>query len=88
VTIRPAPDSMVQLSALLPVAGGVATYAALRRAADSARALGDPRSRGRVMADTFVGRVLGCEPQRRTSPATTITVVLTDRAQLGAADDA
>jgi hypothetical protein len=88
VTIRPAPDSMVQLSALLPVADGVAAYAALLRAADSARALGDPRSRGQVMADTLVGCVLGCEPQRRTSPATTITVVLTDRALLGAADDA
>jgi len=32
----------------------VAAYAALTRAADQARAAGDPRSRGQVMADTMV----------------------------------
>jgi hypothetical protein len=52
VTIRPAPDTMVHLSALLPVKQGVAAYAALVKAADSACAQGDPRGRGQVMADT------------------------------------
>jgi hypothetical protein len=33
VTIRPAPDTMTHLTALLPVARGVAVYAALKRAA-------------------------------------------------------
>lgn len=57
VTLRPAPDTMTYLTALLPVAQGVGVYAALVRAADSARAAGDPRSRGQVMADELVLRV-------------------------------
>jgi hypothetical protein len=59
VTIRPAPDTMTYLTGLLPVAQGVAVYAALTRAADSARAGGDPRGRGQIMADTLVERVTG-----------------------------
>ncbi|MDT5022143.1 MAG: hypothetical protein QOI33_2667, partial [Mycobacterium sp.] len=35
VTIRPAPDTMTYLTALLPVAQGVSVYAALRRSADT-----------------------------------------------------
>jgi hypothetical protein len=59
VTLRPAPDTMSRLSAELPVAQGVAVFASLSAAADSARASGDPRSRGQIMADTLVERVLG-----------------------------
>jgi predicted hotdog family 3-hydroxylacyl-ACP dehydratase len=59
VTLRPAPDTMAQLSSLLPAAQGVAVWASLVRAADQARAAGDPRSRGQVMADTLVERVTG-----------------------------
>lgn len=59
VTLRPAPDTMSFLTGLLPVAQGVAAYAALCRAADAARAAGDPRSRSQVMADTLVERVTG-----------------------------
>lgn len=59
VTIRPAPDTMTYLTGLLPVAQGVAVFAALTRAADSARASGDPRGRGQIMADTLVERVTG-----------------------------
>jgi hypothetical protein len=59
VTIRPAPDTMVYLTALLPVAQGVATYAALKRAADSAVGTGQATSRNQVMADTLVARVTG-----------------------------
>lgn len=59
VTIRPAPDTMVHLSALLPVKEGVAAYAALLKTADTARAGGDPRSRGQLLADTLVERVTG-----------------------------
>nr|WP_051421001.1 HNH endonuclease signature motif containing protein [Paenarthrobacter nicotinovorans] len=40
VSLRPAPDTMTYLTALLPVAQGVAVYAALTRAADSARSRG------------------------------------------------
>jgi hypothetical protein len=35
VTIRPAPDCMTYVTALLPVAQGVGVYAALKRAADT-----------------------------------------------------
>ncbi|HET7388582.1 MAG TPA: DUF222 domain-containing protein [Nocardioidaceae bacterium] len=59
VTCRPAPDTMAYLTALLPVAQAVACYAALNKAADAARAAGDPRSRGQVMADTLVELVTG-----------------------------
>jgi len=59
VSLRPAPDTMCYLTALLPVAAGVATYAALTRHADTARATGDPRSRGQLMADALVERVTG-----------------------------
>lgn len=59
VSIRPAPDTMVRVTGLLPVAQGVACYAALSRAADLHRGVGDPRSRGQVMADTFTERLTG-----------------------------
>ncbi len=59
VSLRPAPDCMTRLSALLPVKQGVAAYAALTRAADAARGEGDERARGQLMADTLVERVTG-----------------------------
>ncbi len=59
VSLRPAPDTMTILTALLPVAQGVAAYAALTRHADSARSGGDTRNRGQVMADTLVERLTG-----------------------------
>ncbi|MFJ5960345.1 HNH endonuclease [Pseudarthrobacter oxydans] len=59
VTLRPAPDTMARLSALLPVAQGVAVYAALTRHADTARSNGDDRSRSAAMADELVQRITG-----------------------------
>lgn len=59
VSLRPAPDTMTYLTALLPVAQGVAAYAALTREAESSRSSGDERSKGQVMADTLVERVTG-----------------------------
>jgi hypothetical protein len=59
VSLRPAPDAMTRLTALLPVAQGVAVYAALGRDADTNIASGDSRGRGQVMADTLVERVTG-----------------------------
>lgn len=64
VSLRAAPDTMVRLSALLPVKDGVAAFAALSRTADAARAAGDERSRGQVMADSLVGAVLEFARQR------------------------
>ena len=82
VSLRPAPDTMSQLSALLPVAQGVAVYAALVRSADTARAGGDERSRGQIMADTLVERVTG----QSSAPGVPLRVnlVMSDRTLLGA----
>ncbi len=78
VTIRPAPDTMTYLTALLPVAQGVSVYAALRRQADIR---GDGRSRGQVMADTLVERVTGRAADVPTPIA--VNLVLTDETLLG-----
>ncbi|CAH0264639.1 hypothetical protein SRABI83_03476 [Arthrobacter sp. Bi83] len=57
VSLRPAPDTMCYLTALLPVSAGVAVHAALSRHADSLRSGGDERSRGQIMADALVERI-------------------------------
>ena len=77
VSLRPAPDVMSRLSALFPVTDGVATIAALRQAADEARAAGDPRSRQQVMADTLVERVTG--RSRAEGVDVVVGLVMTDR---------
>lgn len=59
VSLRPAPDTMTYLTALLPVGAGVAVHAALTRQADALRSGGDRRSRGQIMADDLVERVTG-----------------------------
>ena len=59
VTIRPAPDTMTYVTALLPVADGVAVYAALDAAARGVAARVDGQARGQVMADTLLERVTG-----------------------------
>ncbi|MDN5778802.1 MAG: HNH endonuclease [Humibacillus sp.] len=81
VSVRPAPDTMAYLTALLPVAQAVAAYAALTTAADAARAGGDDRGRGQVMADTLVERVTGQE--RAEDVAVEVQVVITDDALFG-----
>ncbi|MDM4142165.1 DUF222 domain-containing protein [Mycobacterium sp. FLAC0960] len=78
VTIRPAPDTMTYLTALLPVAQGVSVYAALRREADTC---GDGRPRGQVMADTLVERVTGRCATVPTPVA--VNLVLSDETLLG-----
>ncbi|WP_229780300.1 HNH endonuclease [Arthrobacter sp. BL-252-APC-1A] len=77
VSCRPAPDTMSYLSALLPVAQGVAVYAALSRAADGLRASGDERGRGQIMADTLVERVTGQGSADRVPVE--VQLVITDR---------
>jgi hypothetical protein len=85
VSIRPAPDAMTWLSALLPVTQGVAAYSALARYADAQRAAGDDRGRGQVMADTLVERVTG-----QTNAADVpihVGVVMTDRTLFADGDE-
>lgn len=78
VTIRPAPDTMVYLTALLPVAQGVAAYAALRSAADAAVATGVETSRGRAMADALVTRITGAGARGENGrPVTPVRINLT-----------
>ena len=59
VSLRPAPDTMCYLTALLPVAQGVAVYASLTRHADTLHGAGDPRTRGQLMTDALVERTTG-----------------------------
>lgn len=90
VTLRPAPDTMTWLTALLPVKEGVAVLATLSRASGSARAAGDPRSKGQVMADTLVAAVLGPQSDTGTESPTTpvqLGLVMSDAALLGTSDE-
>jgi hypothetical protein len=82
VTIRPAPDSMAIVTALLPMSQGVAVYAALHRAADTC---GDRRGRGQVMADTLVERVTG-RPAEVPVPVA-VNLVITDESLLAGDDE-
>jgi hypothetical protein len=85
VTIRPAPDTMSWVTALLPVTQGVAVYAALTHEANRLRAAGDPRGRGQVMADTLVGRIIG-QPATQPVPLS-VGLVITDRTLFGAGNE-
>ncbi len=81
VTIRPAPDTMTYLTALLPVAEGVQAYAALKLSAESARHMGgDERSTGQIMADTLVERITGQE--HAADVPVTVHLVVSDEALL------
>lgn len=80
VTIRPAPDTMTYLTALLPVAQGVSVYAALRREADTCT---DGRGRGQAMADTLVERITGRSAAAPMPIA--VNLVLSDETLLGGA---
>lgn len=85
VSLRPAPDTMAYLTALLPVAEGVAVLAALAKHADAARASGDDRTRGQVMADGLVARVTGRE--ECAAPPVLVNLVMTDTALFSGDDE-
>ncbi|MFF2315120.1 HNH endonuclease [Arthrobacter sp. NPDC058097] len=81
VSLRPAPDCMTYLTALLPAHQGVAVYKALTRQADALKSAGDPRSLGQIKADSLVewttgmpGGITGID----------INLVMTDRTLLQA----
>lgn len=81
VTQRAAGEGMMRLTALLPTHEGVAAYAALAQAASAAKATGDQRSRGAVMADTLMQRVTGAA-EGEVVPVE-IHLLMTDTALLG-----
>lgn len=85
VSLRPAPDTMTWLSALLPVKDGVAVLAALRHAVDTQVGEGDPRSRGQIMADTLVARTTGHD--ECTGAPVTLNLTMSDVALFGHGED-
>ena len=78
LTIRPAPDAMVYVTAHLPVAQGVSVYATLKRQADTTF---DGRTRGQVMADTLVERITG-RPAARPADVM-VNLVMADTTLMG-----
>ncbi|GAB3218696.1 DUF222 domain-containing protein [Mycolicibacterium hippocampi] len=82
VWIRPAPDTMTYVTFLLPVAQGVAVYAALKRDADTTC---DGRSRGQVMADTAYERITGRSATRPVPVA--LNMVMADTTLAGDDDE-
>ncbi len=84
VSVRPAPEAMSILTAYLPMAQGIAAWAALDRHARAMRAAGDDRSLGQIGADTLVERLTG----QASAEAVNVEVglVMTDRALLGLDD--
>ncbi len=96
-SVRPAPDVMAWFTALLGVKQAVAVHAALSVEADRRRAAGDPRSRGQLMADTLVERVIapllahlggdGVQGERAVSGLPLmVNLVVSDRVLLGDED--
>jgi hypothetical protein len=87
VSVRPAPDPMVYLTALVPMQQGVQAYAQLKAHADAARATGDERGAGQVMADTLIERVTGREPGHADEVPVTINLLVSDQTLLTAGDE-
>lgn len=73
---------MTYLSALLPMAQGVAVYAALKKAAD---ATFDGRTEGQAMADTLVERVTGRSAD--VPPSVDVGMVMSDTTLFGGDDE-
>ena len=87
VTIRPAPDCMTYVSALLPVKDGVAVFGELHRTAMAGAATAaEHRCTGQIMADELVRRVLTPAEGSPQVPGVEVHLVMTDRA-LADADD-
>lgn len=86
VTVRPAPDTMTNLTGLLPVAKAVAAYAAVRKQAESLRAQGDPRTISQLMADVFQARLTGTDlavGAAAPSPGVEVALVMSPETLLG-----
>lgn len=80
VSVRPAPDVMTKLSALLPMAQGISVYASLKTHADSVVG-GDERTHSQIMADTLVERVTG--QAKAAAVPIAVNVVMSERTLLG-----
>lgn len=74
VSVRPAPDAMTYVTALVPLIQGVAVKAALMRAADAAKARGDGRSHSQIEADRFVELLTGVVQADETPLTVNLTI--------------
>ena len=85
VSIRPLPDTMAKITAVLPVEQAVACFASLRAAAETAKATGDERTKAQIKADTLVERITG----QTTAAAIPVEVqlVMTSDALLGRTEE-
>ncbi|WP_285107066.1 HNH endonuclease [Promicromonospora sp. MEB111] len=86
VSVRPAPDLMVYLTALVPMAEGVQAYAQLKAHADAVKAAGDERSAGQIMADTLIERTTGRESGHAQDVPVTINLLVSDDTLLANGD--
>lgn len=82
VSVRPAPDLMVYLTALVPMQQGVQAYAQLKKHAEAAKAAGDERGTGQLMADTLIERLTGREPGHADDVPVTINLLVSDQTLL------
>jgi len=88
VTVRPAPDCMTYVTALLPVKDGVAVFGALHRAAMAgACQVQEQRGKGQIMADELVRRVLTPGEGAAVVPEVGVHLVMTDRTLVDADDE-
>ncbi len=78
VSTRPAPNGMVQLTAVMPLSQGIGVYAALKREADLR---GDGRPRGQIMTDTLYHRVTA-RPAEAPAPIA-VNLVMADTTLFG-----
>jgi len=77
---------MARLTATMPVAQAVGTYAALRKHAETLNAQGDPRGLGQLMSDELHARVTGAS-RAATSVDVEIGLVMTERTLLRGGTD-
>jgi hypothetical protein len=85
VSVRPAPDLMVYLTALVPMKQGIQAYAQLRAHADALKGTGDERSGGQIMADTLIERVTGRD--KADQVPVTVNLLVSDETLLAGGSD-
>jgi 5-methylcytosine-specific restriction endonuclease McrA len=86
VSVRPAPDLMVYLTALVPMQQGVQAYAQLKAHADAVKATGDERGAGQIMADALIERITGRDPGKADDVPVTINLLVSDQTLLANGD--
>jgi hypothetical protein len=86
VSVRPAPDLMVYLTALVPMQQGVQAYAQLKKHAEAVKATGDERGTGQIMADALIERVTGRDPGHADDVPVAVNLLVSDQTLLAGGD--